>query len=120
MGRGGPGLAINGITAQGAVALDNGPWLSQHPAEDRADLVRTLIAHELGHAFGLTHVADPRQVMVSGLRDEHRGVFEAGDLQGLYENGSQVRGCGQQPRDPDFRASSRITPDTKLRWIIRR
>ena len=118
VGRGGPGLTINGITGQGAVALDNGPWLARYPAAERRDLVRTLIAHELGHAFGLDHVVDPNQAMKSGLTMAQRGVFEAGDLQGLYENGAHVRGCGQMERDPELRDASART-DTTLRWIIR-
>lgn len=51
----------------------------------------SLILHELGHAVGLGHVADKRQIMVSGLQPVE-ARYAAGDLRGLAAVGAG-QGC---------------------------
>lgn len=116
VGLGGPLVSSDGFTSGGAAVLEASGWIKRHPASERADLWRTLLAHEIGHAMGLGHSSyNGNQAMRSGLRYSHRGVFEKGDLKGLSANGSQVRGCtpGSKPAGrPDS------TRNEAPRWIL--
>lgn len=76
--------------SQGRVTLDS-TW---RPGGSRS-WVRTqrqlLLLHELGHALGLGHVAERRQVMNPSLQDLP-GAYSGGDLAGLEVLGAS-RGC---------------------------
>jgi hypothetical protein len=93
-GRGGLAAAgsagADGVTRQrpthGSVVLDVDVWkvISRH---DRA----VLYLHEIGHAVGLDHPRDDRQIMSSGAYDLPVR-YQSGDLAGLARLGRQA-GC---------------------------
>ena len=91
VGVGGASWSGNEFT-QGRVTLDS-TW--RPGAYGRHSSVRTqhrlLLLHELGHAVGLGHVADRRQVMHPALQDLP-GAYSAGDLAGLATLGAD-QGC---------------------------
>ena len=92
----GQGGAVWSTTRSGSriwrahLVLDVGDGLA--PGFARGRSVGTALLHELGHAVGLTHVDDPRQVMAAGLGDASRPAFQAGDLAGLRRVGAAA-GC---------------------------
>jgi predicted Zn-dependent protease len=47
----------------------NGKEITIYQYQDRDDLI-LILAHELGHALGLNHVADPKAVMHELLSDQ--------------------------------------------------
>ncbi len=60
------------------------------PATRRApDVVRSLYMHEFGHAVGLSHVRDKKQLMYPRLLPERADTLGRGDLRGLRKLGSQ-------------------------------
>jgi hypothetical protein len=90
---------VNGVTTytvaaqRGFVVIDTPQMLSQLIGGTGYGLRRTnLLAHELGHAMGLQHVADTRQQMYSVLRTSSPKYFYTGDLAGLYRVG-KAAGC---------------------------
>lgn len=122
VGRGGPGWDGAGFIDQGTVVMESGAtWIERYPLSERDDLWRSLFAHEVGHAMGLDHVTEVTQIMRSGLTAQHRGVYEAGDLQGLYEQGSQVRGCNPDAIDGSQRSAAARTASQpkRLHWVLR-
>jgi hypothetical protein len=54
-----------------------------------------IVLHELGHALGLGHVQDQRQVMYPTMRP-NRALLGAGDLSGMEKVGTN-RGCIYRP-----------------------
>ncbi len=67
----------------------------------------SLYLHELGHAVGLGHAGDRRQIMHSGLQPV-AGQYAAGDLRGLVALGAR-QGCAS--------TSARSLPGT-LRAVV--
>jgi hypothetical protein len=61
--------------------------------------VGTLLLHELGHAVGLQHVADTRQIMFPTLGSYSPGGYAAGDRTGLSKVGRPA-GCMSTPPLP--------------------
>jgi hypothetical protein len=60
------------------------------PAELRSpDVVRALYMHEFGHAVGLDHVRDKRQLMYPRLQADRPDTLGAGDRKGLRKLGKQ-------------------------------
>jgi hypothetical protein len=60
------------------------------PAELRSpDVVRALYMHEFGHAVGLDHVRDKRQLMYPRLQADRPDTLGAGDRRGLRKMGKQ-------------------------------
>jgi hypothetical protein len=71
----------------GTVVIDSG----QVPRMDRR-MRTSLYLHEIGHAVGLDHVGDPRQVMHPRLIASTPTKFASGDLAGLKKLG-RAAGC---------------------------
>ncbi len=60
------------------------------PVEKRSpDVVRALYMHEFGHAVGLDHVRDKRQLMYPQLQADRPDTLGAGDRKGLRKLGDQ-------------------------------
>jgi Matrixin len=60
------------------------------PASQRQpDVLRALYMHEFGHAVGLDHVKDKRQLMYPLLQPDRADVLGAGDRRGLGKLGKQ-------------------------------
>ena len=60
------------------------------PATERPpDVVRSLYMHEFGHAVGLTHVRDKKQLMFPRLLPQRADTLGPGDLRGLRKLGNQ-------------------------------
>ena len=60
------------------------------PATKRPpDVVRSLYMHEFGHAVGLSHVRDKKQLMYPRLIPERADTLGPGDLRGLRKLGNQ-------------------------------
>ncbi len=60
------------------------------PATKRPpDVVRSLYMHEFGHAVGLSHVRDKKQLMYPRLLPERADTLGPGDLRGLRKLGNQ-------------------------------
>ena len=60
------------------------------PAAQRSpDVARALYMHEFGHAVGLDHVRDRRQLMYPRLQSDRPDTLGAGDRRGLRKLGAQ-------------------------------
>ena len=88
---------------QGYVVLDSTSRMPAGFAGDRTTRGLALL-HELGHAVGLDHVGDRRQVMYPTLLPQP-AEFASGDLRGLESAGAD-RGCF--PQHANARAGGRI------------
>lgn len=85
------GASWSGIEfSQGRVTLDS-TWHLGGPRSWVKRQRQLLLLHELGHALGLGHVDDRRQVMNPSLQDLP-GAYSAGDLAGLETLGAH-QGC---------------------------
>jgi hypothetical protein len=82
------------VAAQrGFVVIDTPQMLAQLKGGTGTGLRRSnLLAHEVGHAFGLQHVDDGRQQMYPSLRTTSPQLFYSGDRTGLTKVGKGV-GC---------------------------
>ncbi|NYG54327.1 matrixin family metalloprotease [Nocardioides perillae] len=79
-----------GVFDRGGVVLDR---TFRAPARfGPGQTLGTLLLHEVGHAVGLGHVGDARQVMYPSLRPDALGRWGAGDLAGLRRVGAG-QGC---------------------------
>lgn len=65
-------------------AFDPRPAWQREP-----DILRALYMHEFGHAVGLDHVQDKRQLMYPQLQPDRGDVLGAGDRRGLRKLGNQ-------------------------------
>ncbi|NNM46754.1 matrixin family metalloprotease [Knoellia koreensis] len=93
------GRTVNGASTysyaaqRGFVVIDTPQALSQLTGGYGTGLRRTnLVMHELGHAVGLQHVSDTRQLMYPSLRSAGPSGFAAGDKAGLAKVG-RAAGC---------------------------
>jgi hypothetical protein len=87
--------ASNSIVWQitgGYVALDSTQNSDFHHGFGHGLRRGTLLMHELGHAVGLKHVSDRKQVMYPVITSRSPGVWGAGDLNGLHKVG-RAAGC---------------------------
>lgn len=75
---------------RGAVVLDAQARL--RPGFGAGPTWGTLMLHEIGHALGLDHVAERREVMHAGINPSSQGHYQAGDLAGLRRMGA-MGGC---------------------------
>ncbi len=75
---------------RGAVVLDSQARL--RPGFGVGPTWGTLMLHEIGHALGLDHVAERREVMHAGINPSSQGHYQAGDLAGLRRMGA-MGGC---------------------------
>ena len=65
-------------------AFDPRPATQREP-----DILRALYMHEFGHAVGLDHVRDKRQLMYPQLQPDRADTLGAGDRKGLRKLGNQ-------------------------------
>jgi hypothetical protein len=78
----------SGYKLEGDIAFNNRitNWytgLAGTPPSNRFDLI-SVATHEAGHIFGLSHAADPNQVMYYGVRQgANKRVKRSGDLYGM-------------------------------------
>jgi hypothetical protein len=79
--------------ARGFVVVDHPQTRKWADGRNRRGLTRpNLVSHELGHAVGLDHVHDARQLMNDTLRDSTPAGFGRGDRTGLKKVGRPA-GC---------------------------
>lgn len=84
-----------GVYDRGGVVLDR---TFRAPVRfGRGQTLGTLLLHELGHAVGLGHVGEAKQVMYPSLRPDASGRWGAGDLAGLRRVGAG-QGCARLPQ----------------------
>lgn len=88
----GGAAAVDGVYVQGGVTLDR-TW--RPAARGRVAMYQSLLMHEIGHAVGLGHVADAKQVM--SPRNRGRTRWGAGDRTGLAAVGADA-GCNERVR----------------------
>ena len=88
LGRAGPDAYGTGETTRyvSGLAVFNGPLLAAQLRVGQEEKVRAVLLHELGHLVGLTHVADPYQVMYD-TNLWPLPTFRAGDRRGLEQLG---------------------------------
>ncbi len=89
VGRGGAS-GSGGELYDGQVAFDSTANMGRTPAERRHNW-KIVVLHELGHAIGLGHVTDRRQIMDPGSY-RITPQYAAGDLRGLAAVGA-ANGC---------------------------
>lgn len=85
IGVGGAGWSGN-VVSQGGVVID----VSQKPS--RKSVWRQIMLHEVGHAMGLGHVGDQRQIMYPSANGKS-SLYAKGDLRGLSALGAGAGAC---------------------------
>ena len=66
------------------------PFDARPATERRPDPLRALYMHEFGHALGLEHVDDSRQIMYPQVSSSRPDTYGSGDRAGLQTLGSQA------------------------------
>jgi len=96
-GLGGPQWLSNGRIINGFVVLNYryndkiAPGFGRGPKSGYQGTLGQLMMHELGHAMGLDHVGDKRQIMY-GTMTRKKATWGAGDQNGLRKVG-KAAGC---------------------------
>lgn len=80
------GSGVDAHLSNGGVVFDSTQRLGPTPTI-RASRAKELALHEFGHALGLGHVTDRRQIMYPSLQ-AHASRYAAGDLRGLARLGA--------------------------------
>lgn len=95
VGLGGPSWSGSRIVS-GGVVLDRAARRFLRPGFGSGPTWGTLMLHEIGHAMGLGHVDEAREVMHQGIGRWSQGHYQAGDLAGLRKLGA-MGGCTDRP-----------------------
>jgi hypothetical protein len=106
VGLGGTAWSGGQIVA-GVVVMERGARLK--PGFGSGPTWGTLMLHEIGHAMGLGHVGQPREVMYPAINRQSRGRYQAGDLAGLRRLGA-TGGC----LDGGSALADRLGPVTRV------
>lgn len=99
--------ASNGWAESAGVTLERNSRLK--PGFGAGQTWGVLLLHELGHAMGMDHARDGKQVMAPSISPRSLADYQAGDLTGLRKVGA-MGGC---PRAAP-KASARRTTGTTL------
>jgi hypothetical protein len=75
-----PGWAVVAVH----IALSNKSLQGYQP-ERRAELLETVVLHELAHGAGLSHTLEPSQIMYPAVMSNSPSRYQRGDLAGLHE-----------------------------------
>ena len=100
-------MGLGGASSSGNVIFDGRVTLDVTQKASH-DVWREIVLHEVGHAMGLGHVGDRRQVMRSGARGITR--YQKGDLVGLAALGAGAGACTGVP-DAYYRSTARAVHD---------
>lgn len=82
------------VNYAGGVVLDRTfkRWKGGFITRNTKAAIGQVLLHEIGHAIGLDHVNDTRQIMYPSQQTITRGRYQAGDLAGLHALGLEA-GC---------------------------
>jgi hypothetical protein len=89
-------MVFQSTSVGGRTVASSGSLSGTIGTETDGELREALYLHEIGHVLGITHVADPEQVMHEVVDDADAAGYSAGDTAGLQRVGIRG-GCLEPP-----------------------
>ncbi len=105
-------IGLGGAAYTGSVVFDGGVTLDVAQKTTKAKW-REVVLHEVGHAMGLGHVRDRKQVMVSGATGKNL-AYAKGDLTGLGKLSADAGACTGEPSFFTRGTNHRLAPDAPV------